>query len=310
VEVIIVGTLRRPGYSLIECLIAIGIVCLLAALITPAVQKAREAAIRSACSNNLRQIGIGCHGFHDVYKRFPAGMRWQGGRDPCAYMSWLAQILPFIDQDSLSRRTLAAYKLTQGQNPAFFPATGPHEELFATPVATFACPADQRVASTQFLQIWRFQHPVALTSYLGVNGRNYLTRDGVLFRDSQIRIADVKDGTTSTLLAGERPPTPQVEYGWWYAAAGQQWTGSCQFLLGVQELLANDPKVICRRGAYSFGPGSFDNECDMYHFWSPHFGGANFVFADGSVHFLAYSAAPIMPALASRAGGEAVPIPE
>ena len=62
----------------------------------------------------------------------------------------------------------------------------------------------------------------------------------------------------------------------------------------------------CSPGIYSYGAGNFSNQCDMFHFWSPHPGGANFLFADGSVRFVSYGAAPIMPALASRAGGEAV----
>src|SRR5262245_20532704 len=63
-------------------------------------------------------------------------------------------------------------------------------------------------------------------------------------------------------------------------------------------------------GAYTYGPGQLDNQCDMFHFWSLHEGGAHFLFADGSVHFLRYSAAPILPALASRGGGESVSLPD
>jgi prepilin-type processing-associated H-X9-DG protein len=63
------------------------------------------------------------------------------------------------------------------------------------------------------------------------------------------------------------------------------------------------------RGPFVFGPGRFDNPCDSYHFWSLHLGGANFAFCDGSVRFLSYAAAPLLPALATRAGGESVEIP-
>jgi prepilin-type processing-associated H-X9-DG protein len=82
-------------------------------------------------------------------------------------------------------------------------------------------------------------------------------------------------------------------------------------VLGVREqnvMLVT--KGSCPPGFYSFAPGSLTNQCDMYHFWSPHIGGAYFLFADGSAHFLAYSAASVLPALASRAGGEAVSLPD
>jgi prepilin-type processing-associated H-X9-DG protein len=76
-------------------------------------------------------------------------------------------------------------------------------------------------------------------------------------------------------------------------------------VLGVREPnLQPVTKGSCAPGAYSYAPGSLTNQCDMFHFWSPHIGGAYFLFADGSAHFLPYAAASVMPALASRAGGE------
>jgi prepilin-type processing-associated H-X9-DG protein len=85
------------------------------------------------------------------------------------------------------------------------------------------------------------------------------------------------------------------QYGWWYAGIGQRYTGSADMILGVREvnLLPVTPGS-CGPGAYSYGPGRISNQCDVFHFWSLHPGGANFLFADGSVHFLPYSAAPVM----------------
>ncbi len=77
--------------------------------------------------------------------------------------------------------------------------------------------------------------------------------------------------------------------------------------LGVEEQnLLPVNKAYCLGGTYTYGPGRIDNQCDMFHFWSLHSGGAHFLFADGSVHFLRYDAAPIMPALASRGGNDVV----
>jgi len=106
-------------------------------------------------------------------------------------------------------------------------------------------------------------------------------------------------------LPSERPASTDFQFGWWYAGVGQRWTGSLDMILGVEEQNTMPvTKGSCPPGTYKFAPGRFDNQCDMYHFWSPHAGGgANFLFADGSVHFLAYTAAPVLPQIATRAGG-------
>jgi prepilin-type processing-associated H-X9-DG protein len=151
------------------------------------------------------------------------------------------------------------------------------------------------------------QFPVAFTCYLGVEGKDVYSQDGVFFKDSNIRMADISDGTSQTLLAGERPPSADFQYGWWYAGIGQKFTDSADMILGVEE--QNIMPVTagsCPPGTYAFEPGTIGNQCDMFHFWSLHSGGAHFLFADGSVHFLTYSVAPLLPALASRAGGESV----
>ena len=146
---------------------------------------------------------------------------------------------------------------------------------------------------------------MAFTSYLAVEGKDLTTLDGVLFRDSSISIKQITDGTSQTLFAGERPPSADFQFGWWYAGAGQKFTGSADMILGVEEqniLLVTAGS--CAPGSYKFAPGSFRNQCDMFHFWSPHSGGGQILFADGAVHFLSYAAAPILPALASRAGND------
>jgi prepilin-type processing-associated H-X9-DG protein len=122
-------------------------------------------------------------------------------------------------------------------------------------------------------------------------------------------LAGIRDGASQTIMVGERPPSTDLEFGWWYAGSGQsQLSGSGDMVLGVRELNKRIPS--CDAGPYSFTPGRLDNQCDMFHFWSLHSGGAHFLMADGSVHFLRYDADPIMPALASRNGGEIVSLPD
>ena len=98
-----------------------------------------------------------------------------------------------------------------------------------------------------------------------------------------------------------------MNYGWWYAGVGQAGTGSADMLLGTNELCLGGAYLWpCGAGPYSFSHGRFDNQCDALHFWSPHPGGGNFLFGDGSVRFLSYSAGSVLPALGTRAGGEAI----
>lgn len=293
------GRDRPRAFTLIELLVVIAIIGVVIGLLLPAVQRARDAAARVQCANNLRQIGLATHHYHDVERAFPVGMRWRGGQDPHRMMSWLTALLPYLERQNLWKVTQEAYR--QSPHPLVNP---PHVGL-STVVLTFVCPSDGRAHQVQVAQ--RENIRVALTCYLGVAGKDALTRDGVFFRDSQVRQAQLTDGTSQTLLAGERPPSADFQYGWWYAGAGQLFTGSADMLLGVEETnLLLVTAGSCPPGVYRFGPGRVTDQCDMFHFWSLHFGGAHFLFADGSVRFLGYSAAPILPALASRAGGEAV----
>lgn len=293
----------RTAFTLVELLIVIAINAVLLGLLVAAVQRARDAAARVTCATNLRDLGLALHHHHDSMQSFPAGMRWRNGTDRYRMMSWLTHLLPHIGQDNLWLVTEHAYKQSA------WPLNNPPHIGLSTLISTYHCPSDARVAVTQLAA--RENIHVALTSYLGIEGKNLSSRDGILFRDSRVRIGDITHGTSQTLLAGERPPSVDFQFGWSYAGAGQAFTGSADSVLGVEEEnILPYSFAPCIQGVYRFSQGHIRNQCDMFHFWSLHPGGANFLFADGSVHFLSYSAAPIMPALAARNGGEVASIPD
>jgi prepilin-type N-terminal cleavage/methylation domain-containing protein/prepilin-type processing-associated H-X9-DG protein len=290
--------LSHRGFTLLELLVVIAIIGVLIGLILPAVQKVRESAYRAQCMNSVKQLGLALHQYHDLDQSFPPGVSYRNGKDPYPHLSWLARLLPYIEQDELWHLTQKAYQQDKwpGHNP-------PHVGL-DTVIPLFACPSDSRTLTAADAPPYH----VAFTSYLGVLGQNLDTKDGILFLDSRIRLADVRDGTSQTIIAGERPPSADLQYGWWYAGVGQGgFSGSGDMVLGVREINKTGGGFA---GPYHYKAGRLDNQSDMFHFWSLHPGGAHFLFADGSVHFLSYDADSIMPALATRAGGEPVALPD
>ncbi len=295
------SSFSRRGISLLELLIVIAIIAILIGLTLSGVQKARQSAARTRCTNHMRQLGLALHGYHDAKGQLPAGMTLDNERAPEPYLSWLARLLPYVEQEPLWRQTEEAFLIEKNFLSPVHAARG-HV------VSIFLCPADSRITSPASQD--RTNHPVAYTSYLGVEGVNAGLNNGLLYVDSKHKFSDVVDGTSSTLLIGERPPSANLDLGWWYAGWGQRQNGDAEFLLGARTRCYNRYRDVCDEGPYHFTPGTFKNPCDAFHFWSPHAGGANFAFADGSVKFLRYSADEIMPALATRAGGEAVTLPE
>ena len=302
--------MRHPSpsraFTLIELLVVIAIIAILIALLLSAVQKVRAAAARAQCQNTAKQLGLALHNYHNTRHMLPPGHRSVKHADRMPYSGWCVSVLPYLEQPALATQAEAAYRTNSYPfGPPF--GTAPHPHL-STVVPAFLCPADSRVFAAQTSLVTK--NVVAFTSFLGVAGTDAaVARDGVLYQDSATRFADITDGTSNTLLLGERPPSADFQFGWWYAGAGQQSTGSADLVLGVREpnLQLITSGSACGPGRYPFTPANgFGDQCGMFHFWSPHPGGANFVFADGSVRFLSYSADAIMPALASRAGGEVV----
>ncbi len=292
----------RQGSTLLERLVVLGIIAVLVGLLLPAVQRVREAAARAACASNLKQIGLALHNYHDTQTRFPPGFSLQADGSRYPYLGWTGRILPYVEQDSLWQRILRAF--ADDPHPFIFYGDSEQTVIMGIVVKNYVCPSDPRT----FQAADKGGVLIAFTSYLGVSGTASERQDGLLFKDSSVSMSQITDGTSNTLLAGERPPSTDLSFGWWYRGWGQRIDGSAEMLLGVQERDWLGSRYACPPGPYAYGPGRIANQCDMFHFWSVHPGGANFVFADGSVRFLAYSAQPSMPALATRSGGEVVPM--
>jgi prepilin-type processing-associated H-X9-DG protein len=277
--------------SLIELLCVVAILGVVLGLTLAAVQRVRAAAAKTTCANNLRQIGLALHQYHDTVKTLPPGISSHDETDPMPFLGWSARILPYLEQQARWDQAVAAYQQTTDFRKP------PHPGTDVLPV--FLCPSDGRTT-----------HPgtgMALTSYLGVEGLNPVLQDGVLFLDSSVRLTEVADGTASTLLVGERPPNAALNYGWWYAGWGQGKDGCLDLTLGVRTKNHSLYDAACPFGPFAFTARRTDDPCHHFQFWSPHTGGAHFVFCDGSVRFLAYSADPLLPALASRHGNEPAP---
>ena len=144
--------LIRRAFTLIELLVVIAIIAILIGLLLPAVQKAREAANRIRCANNLKQIGLALHLYHDTLDGFPSAQ--DTNFQPRYYWSWQAKILPYIEQDTLEREAEVWRDSGPPGNLRWIPwytahNTQPQNPVLATVVPTYVCPSDLLTQSAQ-----------------------------------------------------------------------------------------------------------------------------------------------------------------
>jgi prepilin-type N-terminal cleavage/methylation domain-containing protein/prepilin-type processing-associated H-X9-DG protein len=323
---------RRRGFTLIELLVVIAIIGILIGLLLPAVQKVRESAARAQCTNNLKQIGLALQNYHDANNWFPPGYI-DGNNDPNSTpdndvgpgWGWASFLLPYVEQQNVYNQI--NFRMGVG--------VGPNAAISQLPLKVHQCPSD---GNQQNFTVWPTSVVVAHGNYVGCNGWEECFYSasgnpqagagtdglagglggsglGLFWRNSRTKIASVTDGLSNTIVVGERCA----------AHAPSTWTGAVT-RGQCPAWMATVPWTT----PYSPPPGpAYDNadfdealvlgHCNATHlpsadnpiydpdtFWSMHTPrGANFLFGDGSVHFLSSAIDPFTyQYLATIAGGE------
>jgi prepilin-type processing-associated H-X9-DG protein/prepilin-type N-terminal cleavage/methylation domain-containing protein len=305
-----VRSTRRAAFTVVEVLVVLAIIAVLMGLLLSAVQRVRESANRAKCQNNLRQIGVALHDYHAQREVFPPGMEDPNQTPPNGYhpgWSWMANLLPYVEQENLWKQA-DDWAHSPSPPPQFNPG-------YSTLVRLYTCESDTRQLKVEYVPGQPGLPPsitIAFSGYLGVSGirgdfsaPDSQRMNGSLFYISRTRIADITDGASNTLLVGERPPSADLVYGWWFAGSGYDGSGTGDGVLGAREV-GYAAFLGCPANKVGFQRSRLEDPCDQVHFWSMHPGGGNFLFADGAVKFLTYGVDPLLPALATRAGGEGI----
>ncbi len=335
---------RRRGFTLIELLVVIAIIAILIALLLPAVQQAREAARRSTCKNNLKQLGLALHNYHDTFSAFPVGvMRSDNNTVNGVSVAWSGMILPYIDQAPLYNTINWSnfgpnFTGSPSPNPTQWnDSNGPLETALSTTLPVFRCPSsgdsekvnhdgiETRVPSNYGgVQTGAVGNPATTTrnewkshldDSLGINdfsgsGGGHYRMHGVLVPLHMVRMADITDGTSNTAVVGE----------WlnkWIVGANltrvieHHYIGSNNandnnhFHIGSIGAPINFAGKVDGNGT-AWGSG-FDDSDLRLAFGSRHTGGAHFLLADGTVRFLGDNVDHLIRlALGSRDGNETV----
>jgi prepilin-type N-terminal cleavage/methylation domain-containing protein/prepilin-type processing-associated H-X9-DG protein len=313
----------RRAFTLIELLVVIAIIAVLIALLLPAVQAAREAARRASCVNNLKQLGIALHNYHDTMGAFPPG--YLSKVDPVTFdndgpgWGWAARALNQMEQSPLFN----SINFVLGVE---FPA---NQTARLTVVASFLCPTDAFVlrtftvvdATTSSTSVGAPICDVASSNYLGSIGTGdpsslypFIIDDdngppgrdngnGIFFRNRSVNLASVTDGTSQTFMVGER--SQNLSRATWTGAV----TNAAVPLVALQAGAGFDPEgggaLVLSHTGENHGPNAPSGQAHGDQYWSLHPGGANFVFTDGSVRFIKEQVGfSIFQALATRQGGE------
>lgn len=294
----------RKAFTLIELLVVIAIIAILIALLVPAVQKVRESAAKTECANNLHQLALGLHAYHDNYLCFPS---YSG--------TWGTEIMPFVEQKNAQYNS--AIRTFICPSDVYHSKAGAGLTDYGYAVTNYLGCASRSADDGGWL---------SSTPSNGVLGPT----DGGIDYNHGVRLAAITDGPGNTILLGERPMgwgggfPPQAGYWGWRALS--DWDNVLWTLTPLSAAIEpndqdNNP---CTNDPEYFHNGTPGNPCDTNHYWSYHSGGANFAMCDGTVRFFNYSVGlptrdpvtglitsyGVLPMMATRAGGEVFEFPD
>ena len=275
------------GFTLVELLVVIAIIAILIAMLLPAVQAAREAARRASCLNHVAQLGLALHNYEMAFEVLPPGVVNPDGPirnvEEEYHVSWMVQILPFVEET-------VAFERFDFQGGAYSPRSaqvrGHVVELYLCPSSSFLRSEGRGIIPTHYAGCHHdVEAPIDVDNH------------GTLFLNSHVRYRDISDGTTKTILVGEKTLDPQ-DLGW---VSGTRSTLRNGGSFVQQTRHTAPPPLLTGEESEDTSPEAVGG------FGSAHPGGANFLFADGSTRFLSETIdTTILRHLANRADGELV----
>jgi prepilin-type N-terminal cleavage/methylation domain-containing protein/prepilin-type processing-associated H-X9-DG protein len=335
---------QRRAFTLIELLVVIAIIATLVGLLLPAVQKAREVANRISCQNNLKQLGLGMHNYHDSEAHLPPAIQPHTSTDfpglPAYFWSWgvLAELTPYLEQTNVYNTMNLKYPLYIIDSTGNFVISPPNKFAAETTVKLFLCPSDKQQAVSSGYGVEDFGPTnYAACTGTGLNGGSPYATDGIFYANSKTRLTDILDGTSNTIMMSESilgdgtesavgppPGDPRTVYAFLGtpplsdSACESAYLWNFENRRGFQWVSG---EYRCTSYNHYYPPNASQYDCHTYSLdpsilytslgWraarSRHPGGVNAVLGDGSVHFVTDSIDQVTwRALSTRAGGEII----